>query len=232
MKKKKKELVIEFAMRDDTHKIPQSSKTVIPDWYKKTSFYPDGNTMFSANQTPTFKRCVPFMDAMISGYIAELWCDILVKNVHGQIILEWRNMVDPLHERDISATISLPVPSGHAQQRFAWNVPYFMRTPKGYSSLITHPLNRHDLPFTVLSAIVDTDEVMYGGSMPFFIKEGFEGVIPKGTPLFQIIPFKRENWESIENKELISIGNKNNKLSFSYLYGWYKTQVWKKKTYN
>ena len=29
-----------------------------------------------------------------------------------------------------------------------------------------------------------------------FLKEGFEGIIEKGTPMFQIIPFKRNNWES------------------------------------
>jgi hypothetical protein len=34
------------------------------------------------------------------------------------------------------------------------------------------------------------------GNIPFFIKEGFSGVIPKGTPIAQVIPFKRESWTS------------------------------------
>jgi hypothetical protein len=28
------------------------------------------------------------------------------------------------------------------------------------------------------------------------IEKGFEGVIKQGTPLIQVIPFKRESWES------------------------------------
>ena len=31
---------------------------------------------------------------------------------------------------------------------------------------------------------------------PIYIKEGFEGIVEKGTPMFQIIPFKRSNWDS------------------------------------
>ena len=32
------------------------------------------------------------------------------------------------------------------------------------------------------------------GNVPFFIKSGFEGVIPAGTPIAQLIPIKREKW--------------------------------------
>jgi hypothetical protein len=30
----------------------------------------------------------------------------------------------------------------------------------------------------------------------FYIREDFEGVILKGTPMLQAIPFKRDNWKS------------------------------------
>ena len=33
-------------------------------------------------------------------------------------------------------------------------------------------------------------------NFPFFIKEGFTGLIPYGTPIVQIIPFKRDDWKS------------------------------------
>jgi hypothetical protein len=31
---------------------------------------------------------------------------------------------------------------------------------------------------------------------PFIIKSGFEGIIEKGTPMFQVIPFKRADWQA------------------------------------
>jgi hypothetical protein len=35
------------------------------------------------------------------------------------------------------------------------------------------------------------------GMMPFWIRKGFSGVIPKGTPFMQILPFKRETWQAV-----------------------------------
>jgi hypothetical protein len=98
--------------------------------------------------------------------------------------------------------------------------------------MISHPANRFDLPFTTLSGIVDSDTALHEGNLPFFIKEGFEGLIPKGTPIFQIIPFKRENWKSEIDRDISIEANKNAFSAGSVLFGWYKSKVWKRKTYN
>jgi hypothetical protein len=45
-------------------------------------------------------------------------------------------------------------------------------------------------------AIIDYDKTMHPLFPPGHIKEGFEGILEKGTPMFQIFPFKRNNWES------------------------------------
>jgi hypothetical protein len=71
--------------------------------------------------------------------------------------------------------------------------------------------------------------------MPFFLREGFSGVIPSGTPYAQIIPFKREDWISeivIENPG--SMENKNIKNSNKYRVpngGVYKNKVWSPRKY-
>jgi hypothetical protein len=51
------------------------------------------------------------------------------------------------------------------------------------------------LPFFTLSGVTDTDT--WGGSdvLNFALKKDFEGVIPAGTPIVQIIPFRRETWD-------------------------------------
>jgi hypothetical protein len=99
--------------------------------------------------------------------------------------------------------------------------------------LITHPLNRHDLPFTTLSAVVDGGLVLDpNGNIPFYIKKDFEGVIPKGTPIIQIIPFFQENWSSKKIKNLTKKGDQHGKMSASILFGWYKKTFWTKKHYD
>jgi hypothetical protein len=226
----KKLPIIEFAISLPTHETPKPAKTYLSDWYKKNSSKVHNRPIGGE----TLKQCVPFLDSMMAGYTATLWCDLLVTKLpNGQSQIEWKDKVfpEPIRIRELAGTEELPVPAGHLFQRYTWNIPYFTKTSFGYSCLFTHPINRFDLPFTTLTGIVDTHEVMYGGNLPFFLKEDFEGVIPKGTPMVQIIPFKNESWKSIENKKLIEEGRINERKSMAVFTGWYKNNVWKKKTY-
>jgi hypothetical protein len=115
---------------------------------------------------------------------------------------------------------------------FVWQTMVALNLPKGYSCIITHPLNRHDLPFISLSGIVDADSMLNEGSIPFYIKEDFEGLIKTGTPILQVIPFKREGWKLEEKKGLLEKATVNGIRSLNYSYGWYKKYVWKKKEFN
>ncbi|MGY4450794.1 hypothetical protein ACVWZR_005454 [Bradyrhizobium sp. i1.3.1] len=71
-----------------------------------------------------------------------------------------------------------------------------IEAPEGYSLFFTHPVNRFDLPFITLSGLVDCDR--YRDSWIHFPAHwhntGFRGVLPKGTPIAQCIPVKREDW--------------------------------------
>jgi hypothetical protein len=73
-----------------------------------------------------------------------------------------------------------------------------IETPAGYSLLFTHPFNRDDLPFTTIAGMVDTDS--YTDNLINFPARwhdpNFSGVLPKGTPVAQCIPVKRELWTS------------------------------------
>lgn len=216
--------------------LPSSAKKHIPDWYKKSEQFIGGKPKIdSRGVNRGIKLCVPFLDSMTSGYIATLWQDIIVTQENGIPFITWEVVDDtyaPADYRTNQSAPLLPIPSGHSETHFVWRNPFFMETPTGYSILITHPFNRFDLPFTTLSGVVDSDGIMQKGNIPFFIKEGFEGVIEKGTPIFQIFPFKRENW-IIENDKTLSLrGQKNVSKASRVLRGWYKENIWHKKEYN
>lgn len=211
------------------------AKNYVPEWYRKAERYMGGaknNSMTQGFDTRTLKHCVPFLDGLTFGYTVELWQDVEVVRQNDQIQLLTKTSPAVAYQRGASPAEALPVPWGHGPEHFVWQVPYTLKTPAGYSSFITHPFNRFDLPFTTLSAIVDTDAGMQPGNLPFFLKEGFEGLIPKGTPLFQILPFKRDNWESERVDELNKLGRINQALSNSVLEGYYKNNFWQKKNFN
>jgi hypothetical protein len=68
--------------------------------------------------------------------------------------------------------------------------------PAGYSLLITHPFNRHDLPFVTLTGLVDADSYIDNFiNFPAYWRDtAFSGVLPKGTPVAQCVPVKRDSW--------------------------------------
>ena len=103
--------------------------------------------------------------------------------------------------------------------------------PDGYSGLIVHPLNRLDLPFFTISGTVDFDTFYYPKvtNIPFYIKKGFSGIIPKGTPMFQIIPVKREHWESKKEKNHTEENNLKNSI---FKNGIYRKDNWVKKRFD
>jgi hypothetical protein len=209
------------------------AKTTVPEWYKKIPKW-ENNEMFEMGKgfNITIKHCMPFMDSLTTGYMIVLPNDLYVKNDNGKPFITW-NLADfPPASRNNVASLEL-VPFGHHATEFVWHTGVANTIPVGYSAIITHPLNRHDLPFTTLSGIVDGGIILSGaGNIPFYIKKDFEGIIPAGTPILQIIPFLQENWSSKIKKGLFEKGRLTTKKSGSFIYGWYKKTFWTRKKYD
>ena len=63
----------------------------------------------------------------------------------------------------------------------------------GYALFATHPVNRDDLPFRLLTGMVDSDRFTDVGILfpAVWTDPGFEGVLPRGTPVAQCFPVAR-----------------------------------------
>lgn len=211
--------------------IPQKSSKFIPDWYRLGEL----DYIHNNQNVRGMKRCVPFLDIMLSGYMLVTFNDIeVIKNKNNEIEINWsnkENVVSPIvQERTGLSGHTIPRPQGHLNNHLVWSPQWAWKTPRGYSTIITHPYNRFDLPFTTMSAIVDSDKFYSPGNIPFFLKENFEGVIPAGTPFAQIIPFKRKKWFSVYDPALTrrtdALASRARKIE-----GYYKKHLWVKKEY-
>jgi hypothetical protein len=145
------------------------------------------------------------MDTMIAGYALTIPVDIYVtKDDQGHPRFTW-NGPDKLGgfiaERPKELGETMPRPPGHYPNHLAFSGFWGWKTPRGWSTLVTQPLNRHDLPFTITNGIIDSDKFNAAGNVPFFLKEDFEGVIPAGTPYAQIIPIKRSSWMMVDDTD-------------------------------
>ena len=209
------------------------AKNHVPDWYKKIPRWKN-NEIFEIGKgfNITLKHCMPFLDALTTGYMIVLPNDLYVKNNNGLPFITWNESEFPPKSRESVSDLTL-VPTGHFPTEFTWQTGVANTIPLGYSMLITHPINRHDLPFTTLTGIVDGGLVMNpSGSIPFFIKKDFEGIIPQGTPIAQLIPFCQENWSSEIKKGLTKTAKQHVLKTNSLIYGWYKKTFWTRKKYD
>lgn len=212
---------------------PAPSTKAIPEWYRKMPKYVDGNQApdGKGNIALTIKACPPFLDAMMSGYTLFTEFDMYVTQIDGMPYFEWKaggDLIAPHAEKQI---VSQQIPDGFSQYPLKFINSWQIKTPKGYSTLFMHPINRTDLPFFTLSGTVETDLYENIINFPFFVKKDFEGLIPAGTPIVQIFPFKREIWRNeIGDVSEEKINQARMKLNHK-LIGGYKSQWWRRKEY-
>jgi hypothetical protein len=217
------------SLRPDFPDVIVPTRKNIPQWYKDADLWVDNQIGIDNHG---LKACSPFLDALTIGYTFVTTDDILVTmDPLGAPIIRWRNGGTMLiNDRDPDSAKTLPIPPGCNPLHFTWKPQGVIEIPKGYSAIFTQPFNRTDLPFVTLTGVVDSI-TLASGAVPFFLKEGFTGIIPQGTPFIQIIPFKREDWKAENVKGLIEKAELLTKKSRSLLKGWYKQNVWEKKNY-
>lgn len=190
----------------------------MPSWLADTpAYYTKQKSVDSyMDPTSTIKKCMPVVDCMSAGYHIPLPCDVWVSSVEDEdqrrgIDLKWsltHIKLAEIHNPD--QLINYPFQEDYENIVFKWLNLWTLTTPKGWSCLFVPPQYHEDIPFKCFSALVDTDKFPLPVNFPFLIKKGFVGLIPKGTPMIQVIPFKREKFVATFKKD-------SNKL----LYKWY-----------
>lgn len=229
------ELILEY---------PKPTSKAMPEWYKKMNMYiEEGNKtpkprIFDLKSTNlTVKSCIPFLDAMSMGYVVTLPADVLACDIkeHNYRLL-WDVQDDALGtpligQHSENQLSKMPLPDGFEKDAFKFNSSWIIRTPPGYSCIFTHPFNNFEQPFYTLTGIVDTDTYETSINFPFLLKENFVGTIYKGTPIVQIIPFKREDWKSENLKYNSKSIHFMSKLKTT-IFRSYMKNFWSKKNYD
>ena len=176
---------------------PVAARAALPDWLRAMP-----RTAFSdlhGQDVRTVKQCPPFVDAMSHGFIIPLPCDVTVHD--GVLSWDWDHpaLTVEAHPR---SPVSFHVPAQVAGTPFydpevaivKFNSFWTIELEPGYSLFATHPVNRADLPFRLLTGIVDSDRFTDVGILfpAVWTDANFEGVLPRGTPIAQCFPILRD----------------------------------------
>ena len=226
----------------DSISCPSPAFKNISNWYKdgdrfvKDPHSEDFYVSPDKGKIPTWKACPAIFDVVTSGYYLLTPCDI-------EFYLDKDNKIscdikDGKNKGFCTPRQDMPQfhkPDGYYDQHFAWTIDWGVKLPNGYSALYLQPMNRFELPFLNTSGVIDNDKMHNAGSLPFFLKDGWAGVISAGTPYVQIFPFKRENWESnISIVDSETIYKNMEQVAQKYRVpdgGVYQKEVWEKRSY-
>lgn len=215
---------------------PVPAVTMLPDWYKKMSPFIGQNQKQEAyadgNKNVTIKWCNPFGDALAAGYFILLENEIQVTQRDNKAYFIWHRGGKDVIENHNSEQFSKDlIPEGYETTGFKFKNLWGIKTPAGYSTIFSHPLNGYQTPFLTLSGLVETDTYNAPVNFPFLIQKNFDGTIPAGTPIAQVIPFKRENWKS-EIAEFSPTRVEGIRATFDrHISRPYKRLHWKRKEY-
>jgi hypothetical protein len=212
---------------------PVPAISILPSWYKDMPVYINGEVAGvdeSGNENQTMKKCLPCFDVMTSGYVFLLQEDIDVSIVNGTQVFSSTGFGKILSHSGDQAP-SHPMLS---EVNYSPRLPNYwgVITPKGYSSLVM-PVAHRVFPFQALTAIIDTDTFNGPIHFPCTIEDkSWEGRIPAGTPIAQIIPFKRDSWTHsfASTKEISKVHDENEKFMAGPL-NRYKKFKWHRKEY-
>ncbi len=171
---------------------PIPAKSYIPNWFRKLAPV-DEDKVSTGDTGLTVKRCMPFLDAMTTGWIIPLAATVRleIKDDGRTVDSGWdfdRTMVSSHGSHQVQGH-----PMSHLPPCKFHNY-WTIQTPPGWSCLFVDPLNRPNGIFELVSGVVDTDTYASEIHFPFFAV-GADGLhtIEKGAPLVQVIPFRRDS---------------------------------------
>jgi hypothetical protein len=186
----------------DSLERPVPSRQKLPDWLRTMPMQAWSDT--HGHAVRTVKQCPPFVDAMAYGFIMTLPCDIRVAGS----VLAWDWPHPPLSVAAHPASpLSFHVPAqvtgsplhhpGRTLVKF--NSFWTIALEPGWSLFATHPINRADLPFRLLTGLIDADRFNDIGILfpAEWTDPDFEGVLPRGTPVAQCFAVSRTTPELV-----------------------------------
>ena len=180
------------------------AKEFIPAWYRNLqrewSYMKEED--HSWNTIPyrdnSVKKCPTVKDIMFSGYIIPLWLDLRI-DYTVQTGLNWYNKhanEETITYHEPNAIGSMPINDNSFNTALKFTNPWDIITPPGWSVLIMSPWYHRHWEIEIMPSIVETDSY-HQMNIPFLYHGQGERTFRQGTPLIQVIPFRRDAFDTL-----------------------------------
>jgi hypothetical protein len=226
---------------------PKAAKLDKPLWWKSMPKYIDADKAkypkdIKHRDFSTIRNCPGIQDIFDFGYIVYFPTDVYIDSTDKENMSWFAPNVEikSLEKTNLKyidynspeSVQNFSFPEGFHKISIKINSLWGIKTDSGYSIWIA-PLPFFDQsPLRPVDAIVDSDVFPLRAPVSFFVKENFKGVIKAGFPMYRVIPFKRESFQSHIVSVDASHANKMVDIIDSVFTSPYKKFFWKRKSFN
>lgn len=179
---------------------PEPTSRHIPQWYKNQPSMIDDKIEHGTMKL-TVKKCQAFFDAMSLGYVLKMPVDLYIDTTQERMEIQLPTEMNQYRSKILShhsteQVSHYPTNTNIYMDDILRIHPIWMvKTEPGYSTLFMPLIHQEHLPLKPVEAIIDSDNFFSDGHLSYFVEKGFKGVIKQGTPIVQVFPFKRDDWE-------------------------------------
>jgi hypothetical protein len=213
---------------------PAPAAEHLPEWFKKL------NTLDTPSGFSTAQSCRGVYDVMTSGYLVFWPMDVTIsKDENNKLFIKQagrnendRGMFHPHPQMQLGH-----YPDAHlSAQKFGVekvSLPYKMKTSKKTSLMMIQPPYRPELKTEVMPGVIDTDKFYSPLNVLFTIKPldfTKDIKISAGTPLAQLVPFVRSEWQIKYNK-LDEKLDQTTQENIAYIDKHYQKKLWTRKVF-
>jgi len=177
--------------------LPRPAINFMPEWWKKA---PMVRSSFGLNgiEAGNFKNCPALKDYFAEGYIIPMWTDLIL--YYNSDTLEWAYRISDekfkisTHSNDqYINSVSHTMLGQNTYFIFKFESPWKIFTPDGYSTYQLPAFYHFNNDFSAAPGVRDTDKYHQLNLQILIHSDKKEIFIPRGTPIAQLIPFKRES---------------------------------------
>jgi hypothetical protein len=189
--------------------MPKPTARYTPDWWKEKKIDVAKQSAYDLN-TGNIKHCPSFTDVFTSGYVVPMWMDTYLgydKETGRGGAMSNLTKIDhhPCPSEDMESYTFL---GKEAVAFFKAGSPWSILTKPGVSVLILPLFFNFDPDFSIVPGIIDTEYINHLNPDIIYHSKEKEIFIERGTPLFQVIPFRKEKF-TFDVKEIDDLSDKS-----------------------
>jgi hypothetical protein len=179
---------------------PLPAGSALPQWWRDTDTHRRAVTRFQVyppelklRRNATIKACPAIHDYLSGGFVLPLWADFAI-TLDGDAY-RWESQRDEFvierHDRDQYEKL----PNEGFPLVLKFRSPWYCRTSPGYSIRVLPCFYHFDHLWRALPGVIHSDVVHQTHVNVLFEASRAQMVLPQGTPLAHIVPFRRERYQ-------------------------------------